>query len=409
MTRPLKITIICPYYFPFPGGQELHTAFLVKYLKKFKVKLTIITTNNPRMKKYEKYGNVEIFRLNPLFEIYTNPFSLKLFPLLMKIETDIFHVQGYWSLFANVAALVSKIKRIPLIYTSHGFQSSLFMKNFFFRFFVICYIKTLGLFMFNQMKMITCNHNEDKKILENIGIVRNKITILPSGLDLKKYKEIENEITPKILDSIRKKYNLKWPVLLYIGRLVKRKGCHFLLESLPDVLKKYPETKCIIIGDGPDEERFKNLASKLNIKNHTIFTGYIKPLSQSLIAFIKVADIQILPSLAESMPVSVMEGLYFGNPIIISDMYFAKWIKYKNKKLYIPIDPKNIKDISKKIIELLDDKILNNMLIINGKKFVIENFNWHNIAKCTYDLYLKSLNKYKNFPRKTQLGNLNQN
>lgn len=393
MKKLLKVTIICPYYIPFPGGQEIHTAFLVKYLKRHNVKITIITTNNPHSKSYEKFDNIEIFRLKPLFEFYTNPFPLKLFPLLMKIDSDIFHVQGYWSIFANIAAFVSKIRKIPLIYTSHGFQSSLYTKNIFSRFIVLTYIKTIGLFMFNQMEIITCNHLEDKIILEKIGIKENKIKILPSGLDLEIYNEIDNEVKPEIIESIRTKYDLKWPVLLYVGRLIERKGCHFLLKALPTVLKKYPEMKCIIIGDGPKEKQFKMLASNLNLGNHTIFTGYIKPLSRELIAFFKIADLQILPSLAESMPVSVMEGLYYGNPIIISDMHFAKWIKYKNEKLYIPIIPRNIKDISEKIIYILSNRKLQMDLTQKGKSFIREKYNWVKLAKLTYYIYLKILKK----------------
>ncbi len=393
MKKLLKVTIICPYYIPFAGGQEIHTAFLVKYLKKHNVKITIITTNNPHLKSYEKFDNLEIFRLKPLFEFYTNPFPLKLFPLLMKIDSDIFHVQGYWSIFANIAALVSKIRKIPLIYTSHGFQSSLYTKNIFSRFIVLSYIKTIGIFMFNQMKMMTCNHLEDKRILEKIGIEENKIKILPSGLDLEIYKKIDNEVTTEVIDLIRIKYNLKWPVILYVGRLIERKGCHFLLQALPAVLKKFPEMKCIIIGDGPEEKQFKMLASNLNLKNNTIFTGYIKPLSRELIAFFKIADLQILPSLAESMPVSVMEGLYFGNPIIISDMYFAKWIKYKNEKLYIPIIPRNIKDISEKIIYILGNRKLQMDLTRKGKSLIREKYNCVKLAKLTYYIYLKILKK----------------
>lgn len=393
MTKLLKITIICPYYIPFPGGQEIHTAFLVKYLRRLNVKITIVTTNNPPLKTYEKFENLEIFRLKPLFEFYTNPFPLKLFPLLMKIDTDIFHVQGYWSIFANIAAIVSKIRKIPIIYTSHGFQSSLYTKNIFSRFIVYSYIKTIGLFMFNQMKMMTCNHLEDKIILEKIGVKQNKIKILPSGLDLDAYNEIDKEITPEIIESIRTKNNLKWPVILYIGRLIERKGCHFLLRALPDVLKKYSETKCVIIGDGPEEKRFKILASSLNLENHTIFTGYLKPLSQELISFFKIADVLILPSLAESMPVSVMECLHFGIPIMITDMYFAKWIKYENEKLYIPVFPMNTRDMSKKIINVLDNKDLRIHLKEKGKIFIQEALNWKNVVKSTYYLYKTIIKK----------------
>ena len=136
MKKKLKLVIIAPFYYPYPGGQEVHTMFLVKYLKEFNVDITVITTNSPKMQKFEQEENVKIIRLRRFFEINNNPFSLGLFLKLMKIKADIFHVQGYWSIFGNVAAVVAKIRRIPIIFTSHGFQQFLYESNVFGKLFV---------------------------------------------------------------------------------------------------------------------------------------------------------------------------------------------------------------------------------------------------------------------------------
>lgn len=391
MRRPLKIAIISPYFIPFPGGQEVHTSFLIKYLQKFNVKITLITTNKPKLEKYESHGNFVIHRLNPLFEFHSNPISIKLFLLLMKINVDIFHVQGYWSYFANIASIVSKIRKIPLVLTSHGFQMSLFTKNLISRMVVNIYLKTIGNFMFNQMKMISCNHTEDKEILNLIGINEQKIKIIPSGLDLEKYNKIRQKLTPEIMYSLKKKYNLSKPLILYIGRLVQRKGCQFLLKAIPEILKIYPELKFVIIGDGPEEKKFKSLASNLGLEKNVIFTGFIKPFSIELIFFLQFSDIQILPSVTESMPVSIMEGLYFGNIILFSDMYFSKWLKYKNKQIFIPIQPTDIQDISKKILYVLDNKENYENLIEIGRKFIEDELDWNVISHKTYRLYLKAI------------------
>ncbi|KKL14639.1 hypothetical protein LCGC14_2513650 [marine sediment metagenome] len=393
MKKTLNITVVIPYYFPFSGGQEMHTYFLVKYLKKFNVKIRIITTKTDNeLKSYEKYNNVEIFRLKPLFDIYSNPFPMGLFNLLMRLDTDIFHIQGFWSFFANITTLVSKIRNIPIVFSFHGFQSTLFEKNILTRLIVYTYLFTIGKLMIRNLDIITCNHIQDKKILEKMGINERKIKILPSGLDTEIYDKISKKITPKLENYFISKYNISKPILLYVGRLIERKGCQFLLKALPSVIKKYPKLKCIIIGDGPQEKTFKELAIKLGLKNNTIFTGYLKPVSKELIFFYKIGDIQILPSSAESMPVSVMEGLYFGKNILITDLHFAKWISYNGKKLYIPLNPENIYDMSQKIINLLENKELREKLSKEGKEFIRENLSWNELAKLTYKLYLKRLN-----------------
>ncbi|MFX1396104.1 MAG: glycosyltransferase family 4 protein [Promethearchaeota archaeon] len=394
MNKPLNLVIITPYYVPFPGGQETHTYFLVKYLKDYNINITIITTNNPKQKKYEKEDNFEIYRLKPLFEFNSNPFCIKLFGLLMKIKADIFHTQGYWSFFANTAALVSKIRKIPLLYTSHGFQLTLFEKNFITRLIVYLYLKTIGRFMFKQMKLITVNHQQDKRILQNIGVKTLKIKILPSGLDLQSYEKVNTQITLEYMKNIRNRYNLKHPIILYIGRLVERKGLHYLLVVIPKLVEIFPDLSCIIIGNGPKEKYYKELVSNLNINNNVRFVGYLKPFSKVLVSLIKLANVQILPSFTESMPVSVMEGLFFKNPIMITDLHFAKWINYQNKKVYIPIDPINSDDFSEKIIRLLKNESLRKELGELGANFIREKFNWRDIAKETIEIYYKLLKRY---------------
>ena len=125
-----------------------------------------------------------------------------------------------------------------------------------------------------------------------------------------------------------------------------------------------------------------------------IFTGYLKPFSKTLISFYKIAEVQILPSLTESMPVSIMEGMFFGNPIMVTDRHFAKWIHYNGEDLYIPLNPFNIDDFSDKILSLLDNEALRKSLIEKGKDFVLNTFDWRVIAERTYQYYVEIL-KYR--------------
>lgn len=393
MDKTLKIAIIAPFYVPYPGGQEVHTKFLVDHLRAFNVDITVITTNKYKQKPVEIDGNVRILRLNLNFAIYNNPVCFDLIKTLMKIDADIFHVQGYWSLFANIAALVAFLRNIPLIYTSHGFQQNLYKRGIFGRLFVQFYLKTLGQVMFHIMKGITCNHSEDSEILKRIGVEPKKIHLFPSGLNVTNYLNVADKISTQELNELKIKYQCKWPILFNIGRLVERKGCHFLLKAMPAILTQFPAAKLIVVGEGPEAKNFHNLAKQLNIQDHVIFTGYIKPLSKELLLLYKLADVQILPSFSESMPVVVMEGLLFGIPQLVTDRHFAKWINYHGEPLYVPINPVAIPDFTSKIIHVLQDNSYRKKIKEIGPRFVEDELDWTKLAKKIYNLYL-NLIKY---------------
>ncbi len=391
MAKTLKIAIIAPFYVPYPGGQEVHTKFLVDHLRAFDVNITVITTNKPKQTAVEIDGNVKILRLKHTFEVFNNPFCLDLFQTLLKIDADIFHVQGYWSLFANIAAIVGFLRNIPVIYTSHGFQQNLYKRGFLGRLFVQFYIKILGQLMFQVMKGITCNHAEDSEILKKIGIKAKKIHIIPSGLNVTNYVSVANKITAQELNELKAKYQFMGPILFYIGRLVERKGCHFLLKALPAVLARFPSAKLIVVGEGPEEKNFHNLAKQLNIQDQVLFTGYVKPLSKELLAFYKLADVQILPSFSESMPVVVMEGLLFGVPQMVTDRHFAKWIQYQGDSIYIPINPVKTSNFADIIISVLENGEYRKKIKILGPEFVKNTLDWPKLAGKIYNLYLNVL------------------
>ncbi len=387
MPRPLKIAILAPFYVPYPGGQEVHTKFLVDHLRAFNVDITVITTNKPQQRSIEFDGNVKIVRLGYFFEVFNNPFCLGLLQTLMKIDADIFHVQGYWSLFANIAAMVAFLRNIPIVYTSHGFQQNIYKRGILGRLFVQFYIKILGHFMFRVMDAITCNHAEDSEILKKIGIKENKIHIIPSGLNVANYLNVVNRISDQDLNEIKTRYQLKSPILFYIGRLVERKGCHFLLKTMPIVLDRFPTAKLIVVGEGPEEKKFHNLVKDLNIQDHVIFTGYIEPLSKQLLSLYKIADVQILPSFSESMPVVVMEGLLFGVPQLVTDRHFAKWIQYHGDPLYISINPTNTSDFAEKIISTLENEEYRKKIKRVGPEFVQNELDWSKLTSRIFNLY----------------------
>lgn len=124
------------------------------------------------------------------------------------------------------------------------------------------------------------------------------ITIIPNGIDLKKYKH----------KTVAKKE--PGQTVLYIGRLERRKGTKYLLQAFQLFSQDNPDVKLLIAGDGPDREKLELLAEDLKLKNVS-FLGYVtEELKLQLLA---EADLFCSPALfGESFGIVLLEAMATG-------------------------------------------------------------------------------------------------
>lgn len=102
----------------------------------------------------------------------------------------------------------------------------------------------------------------------------------------------------------------------FMGRFSKEKNQAILIKILPDILKFVPNAELILIGEGPDEKKLKDLAEKCGIRKSVKFI----PPYQSILDVIDLVDIVVLLSDYEGMPLTLIESLHYGKPIIATDV-----------------------------------------------------------------------------------------
>lgn len=102
--------------------------------------------------------------------------------------------------------------------------------------------------------------------------------------------------------------------LLFVGRLAAVKGVPVLLEAFAEVLAAHPEAELTLVGDGPERPRIETRAQELGCVGAVRFAGY---LSQDEVAFeLDRADLFVLPSFAEGVPVVLMEAMASRLPVV---------------------------------------------------------------------------------------------
>lgn len=214
-----------------------------------------------------------------------------------------------------------------------------------------------------------------------------KIVHIPNGIDLETYQNLPQK------GEFKKKYSLNdnEKIILFLGRIHKRKGADMLIEVFSKLKNELEGVKLVIAG--PDEgylDKLKLIASKLNIESDVIFLGPLYE-KDKLEAYVN-ADIFVLPSNSkeESFGNVVLEALACGTPVIITDNCgVSEWIGDKVGYM-VKYDKKELKDA---IFKILSDEELRRRFGEEGKRLVREEFGWGTIIGEIEKVYLSLIRR----------------
>ncbi len=104
------------------------------------------------------------------------------------------------------------------------------------------------------------------------------------------------------------------PTLLCVGRLCPAKGQHILLEACALLLTQGRDFRLVLVGDGPDKDSLEDLACQLDVQSHVTFAGAMG--QDEVLKYYTRADIFVLPSFAEGVPVVLMEAMAMEIPCV---------------------------------------------------------------------------------------------
>lgn len=229
-------------------------------------------------------------------------FSLKVLPPLLKERFDIIDIANlpYFPCFS--AKIVSVLKRIPLVISWYEVWGNYWYE----------YLGAIGILgkVIERMTVslphrIIVETKSNKEALASWGYNPDKITVIPSGVS---FEIIQR--TPCVNG-----YN-KGVDVIFVGRLIKAKGVHTLINSIAHLKENYKEVKAAIIGDGPERENLKVLAKELNIEEEIKFYGAVEE-DKEVISLMKSARVFIYPAVPEGgWALTIVEANACGLPVV---------------------------------------------------------------------------------------------
>jgi len=212
------------------------------------------------------------------------------------------------------------------------------------------------------------------------GAAPSKIHIIPNGVDISRFN-------PKVSgEVIRKRFGIKRKerIVLTISRFHPKKGYAYLVRAIPLIIKENPETKFMFCGRGPDEQNIANSVRSLGLSQNVIFAGFINEREKPM--YYAAADIFVVPSLVENAPLTILEALASGKPVVASRTGNITEL-IRNELSGKLVDPKDTTRLARAIIEYLENPILREVTGIKGREDVVRSYSWNSIAKKTLNLY----------------------
>lgn len=342
----MRIGIFTDSYPPYINGVSTSVVMLENALKKKGHQVYIVTVNSENM-QYKYEDDDHIIRIPGIpVGIYdyrlTGIYPLRALKKIKKWNLDIIHSHTEFGV-GTFARLVSRQFDIPLVHTYHTMYED-----------YIHYI-TKGYFMGPSKKIVEyltkfyCDQTATELIVptkKTYDLFKKKykydrnVHIIPTGIEIERfYKE---NFKSSELDKIRKELGLKKDdfVILFVGRLAQEKSVDFLIDAHFSICKKYPKAKLLIIGDGPDMNKFKSQVQKLKIQDNVIFTGKVS--WEEIPKYYSIASVFATASKSETQGLTVIEAMAASIPVVcISDESFKDALIdglngyfFKNKRQY---------------------------------------------------------------------------
>lgn len=171
--------------------------------------------------------------------------------------------------------------------------------------------------------------------------------------------------------------------LLFVGRLVNKKGIEYLLQALPRVLEQNPNETLTIIGSGPLQASLEDLARNLGISEQVLFLGSL--INTEIPDYLRSAAVTIFPSIVaddgdqEGTPVAIMEALACECAIIVSDYPGARDI-IENGKNGILVSQRSTEQLAQAVTLLLQSPQMRRKLGVAGRTSVQQHYDWQVIG-----------------------------
>lgn len=373
------------------GGISPHVSDLCKQLQAKGVEVHVVTKATPLAPDEEtEPSGVQIHRVH--LESTPNDFlheiqllnratDLRVRKLLEDFrpggEPTIFHAHDWLSL--DSARELKYEYKLPMVATVHATESGrhggIFNDT-------SKYIHEQEYWLtYEAWRIIVCSQFMKSEVIRLFNSPADKVDVIFNGVDPAKF---EFEWDDKEKMPLRRTLALdSEKIIIYVGRFVREKGIHVLLNAASAVLSEEPNAKFLIVGGG-HREKLENYVEWAGLQNKVLFTGFMA--NRALHMLYRVADVAVFPSLYEPFGIVALEGMASMTPVVSSDAGGLKEVVLHDETGTLSF-ANDSGSLAWAILKVLNDPDRAKKLSVAARKRLDEDFNWSSLADQTIAVY----------------------
>jgi glycogen(starch) synthase len=237
--------------------------------------------------------------------------------------------------------------------------------------------------------LVTVSYNMRDELISQ-GLSQNKINVVYNGVDPRKYDP--GEVSPERIQQVRGRYGITPDeyMVLFVGRIVVVKGVDRLVQAMTTVKKTIPKAKLVIVGTSDMQYSIEELARTLKLEDRVKFRFEFIP-EEDRIAHYAAADLCVFPSLYEPFGIVALEAMSMAKPVVVGATKGSGMREFVipngPDKCGLHINPYEPNDIAWGITSALEDVKLAKEMGMNGRRLVLETYNWDAVSARTLKLY----------------------
>lgn len=315
----MNIGIFTDTYFPQVSGVATSIKTLKEQLERNGHQVYIFTTTDPHVDKNYYEENIFRFSSIPFISFTDRRIAIRgmfqAYQIAKKLNLDIIHTQTEFSM-GIIGKVVSKFLGIPCIHTYHTMYEDYLHYVANGKLLRPVHVKEATLAFCHHMSGIVAPSQKVLDTLVHYG-VKSPIRVIPTGINVSKFSAISHF-------DIRQQFGFTkdTSILLSVSRLAYEKNIKELVSSMPAILKIKPQTKLVIVGDGPARDNLVNQVQKLQLTDSIKFLGEIN--NDEVYKYYHSADLFVSTSNSESQGLTYIEAMAAGVKVVVASSPYTE-------------------------------------------------------------------------------------
>lgn len=267
-----------------------------------------------------------------------------------------------------LAFLSSKNKNhVRLVSTQHGMPESIGTNRN--PKYMLLHKLNISLFLKSFNRVIAVSGDIQNRLIDKYGFPRNKTAVIHNGTDIPEESPSKGERDVFIIGSM--------------GRMFPVKDYPLMVEIAREVYRETDKIRFELAGDGPDKARIADLVERHRLGDIFLLRGFVEDTH----GFYQGIDLYLNTSLHEGIPMSVLEAMSHGIPVIAPNVGGLKEIVEDGNEGYL-VDGRDPKAFARKCLHLFEDRLLRQSMGSSARKKVEKEFTNDGMAREYYRLYL---------------------